>query len=212
MTFTGQQLRLAWLRACIAEYERPVRSVGDEARISEYFRGIRWQWALDQYSGGVYSEVVRQATSHALEWCGIGPAWVGVHTIGHHLEDGVCLPVRLRPGIAEVLLPSTRRITERARWDDKRVALPMLEPIDIRAMEPGDLATVQTRSQTPFVGGDHWVVVEDVISPIVSTIEFNAKGRLGDGTQGRGVVHRTRPLSSIRRVYRFTEEHFDHEL
>ncbi|MFU8806579.1 MAG: hypothetical protein ACNA8W_22405, partial [Bradymonadaceae bacterium] len=113
--------------------------------------------------------------------------------------------VRLRRGVAQFVLPSTERITDRNRW--KSAGLPLLEPIHPCAIEPGDWATVNTGANKSY--GDHWVIVEDVLPGAIATIEGNASGQLGNSKQGHGVIFRTRDLSSVRRVYRLEEEHFE---
>lgn len=204
MTYTAKHLRLAFLEIARREWKTPIRSYHDQDRITQYWDACGWgRWLRNQ--PGCKNGYVRQQGS-GVDYCGIFLGFCGLH-VGEALENGVCLPVRLRPAIASVILASTQRITERGRWADPRVAMSPIEPVHVRSVSPGDIITVATSGR--FVGGDHYAIVEDVQPGFVTTIEGNASGQLGDGTTGHGVIFRTRPLDSIRRVYRFTEEHFE---
>ena len=207
MDYTGKELRRALLKSVATEWHRPVHSRDDADRVTEYFRGIGWGWAIDEHCpGDTYDESIRQSTDAPLDWCGIGPAWCAVHRVGFHLEAGQCVPVRLRPAIAQHVLPSTYRANSPEHWSRTEADPPaQVAPEDI---EPGDLVTVITRGGKSY--GDHFVVARR--SPKdgeLPTYEFNAYGELGDGRTGRGVVGKTRDLDDVRRVYRLDERHFE---
>lgn len=204
MRYTGKQLRLAVLDAALSEHDRGVRSTGDEGRISAYFHACGWQWALNEAAGGRYSEEARQRRPDLLNWCGLFPAWCGLQ-VGQHLQDGQCVPVRLRHGVASRVLPSTYRVQSPDRWADAGIAPPPQVPHD--EILPGDIVTVVTGDGKSY--GDHFAIVESAGRDELATVEGNATGDLGDGSRGRGVVRRSRPIADVRRVYRLTRKHFE---
>ena len=203
MNFSAKQLRQAWLNACLDEQRQVVRSVGDEAQITRYFRGIGWGWALDEHCpNGVYDDTIRRRLGLAgpLNWCGIGPAWVGVHRLGEFLVDGQCVDVGLHRGIARSVMPSTARIYYAERWGTLGIQPP--ERVEPDEIEPGDIICVKTGARKSY--GDHFAMARlDPENGRVETVEFNAAGGLGDGAQGRGVVLRDRDLEDVAVVYRF---------
>lgn len=209
MEYTAAQLRAAWLAAVEAEWRRTVRSVGDEERITRYFRETGWGWAIDQHCpDGVYSDEVRRNLGLAgpLNWCGIGLGWVGAHRLGEYIEEGQCLPVRLRMDIAVSVMPSTSRIY----WMDWWAEIPVepMERVDPSEIQPGDIVTVKTGPRKDR--GDHYVMaLDEPANGLLPTYEFNATGTLGDGSEGRGVVRRTRKMEDVAVVYRPDEQHFE---
>lgn len=206
MEYTSQELREAWVNACLSEVG--TRSVGDEDRITEYFRGINWGWAIDRHCpDGVYDDEVRKkiGRSGPLNWCGIGPAYCGVHLVGQFLEDGQCVPVRLLPDIANYVLPSTYR--NQSKEIHRSHGLDKATAITLEDIQRGDLATVKTGAGIRW--GDHIVVVTGKSGANVETVEFNAYGDLGNGFNGRGVVRRIRALADVVQVRRFDERHFE---
>lgn len=206
--YTGKQLRRAHLAACLAEHASHVEVFDDDDHISDYFRWIGWQWYLDEYfDGGEYDEQTRRDTGRG-NYCGVGPAAMGVATLGYHVERMQCVPVSLDPGIANYVLPSTERIDSEESWAEAGFERP--EFLDADQARPGDIVTVRTRDTNPEPFGDHVVVVRDHIhSGKLPTVEFNAAGRLGDGSWGRGVVKRSRSLTDVRRVLRLERKHFN---
>ena len=206
MTYTGEQLRRALLFVALDEHETTVRSQGEEDRITEYFHRCGWQWALNETAGGRYSEEARRRRPDLLNWCGLFPAWCGLH-VGLYLEPGQCVPVRLRHGVAQRVLPSTYRAQSPDKWADAGIAPPAQVPHD--EIAPGDIVTVVTGSGKPY--GDHFAIVVDVSrdGAWIDTVEGNATGELGDGEVGRGVVTKVRSLADVVRVYRFDERHFE---
>ena len=209
MEYTGEQLRAAFLAAVEAEWKRTVRSVGDEERISRYFRETGWGWALNEGGmQGVYDDVIRRQTGRGgpHNYCGIGLAWCGVARLGHHIEEGLCLPVRLRMDIAVSIMPSTARIYWMDWWEN--IPVDPMEQIAPGEIQPGDIVTVKTGPR--WERGDHFVMsYHEPVDGILPTYEFNASGELGDGSEGRGVVRRTRKMKDVAIVYRPDVQHFE---
>ena len=204
--YTAKELREAWVQACLSEVG--VRSVGDEERITEYFRGIGWGWAIEQHCpGGVYDDAIRRRLGRRgpLNFCGIGPAFAAHCLIGDHLEDGMCVPVRLKRGIAYYVMPSTYRIQSAGRW--AKSGAEQAPRVTLEDLRRGDIATVRTGANLST--GDHIVMVTGRSKGQIGTVEFNAHGDLGGGNTGRGVVERVRNLDDVVRVYRFDERHFE---
>lgn len=202
----GARLRRALLAAALAEWRRGVECRRDADHISNYFNECGWQWHLDQHSGGLFDEDIRQATPH-LEYCGLFVGWCGLQ-VGIHLEPGRGMPVRLKPSIANIVLPSTYRAQSAAHWERAGVAMPAA--VDAGALQPGDIVTLRTRAEGAKAYGDHFAIVASVAGRLVHTVEANAAGMLGpDKRAGRGVVRRPRLLSDVRRVLRLRSEHFE---
>lgn len=206
LQITAEMCREALVLRALREWESVVECRRNADRIALYFREVDWQWHLDEHSGGTYSEDVRRGTPH-LEYCGIFVGWCGLY-LGNHLREGRCLPYRLRPAIAEYVLPSTARAASHAKWAQARTLAPArVEPSEAQR---GDVVTVVTgRGQSI---GDHYAIVVGRSGEELETVEANASGTLGDGAQGRGVVRRTRALADVRRVYRLEGRHFEHAL
>lgn len=208
---TGKELRLAMLEAMLAEWRRPIRSDADEGRITEYFVGIGWGWALREAGVEQYSEAARRAHPGLLNWCGIAIGWAGLQ-VGYHLAGDRCLPVRLDPAIAHHVLPSTYRADKRPddpeHWDQAGHEPPE-RPDELRK---ADIICVETSRGRDY--GDHFAMVVEAITPPgtdgdITTVEANAWGRRGDDSGGRGIVRRTRQLEDIRRVLRLEADHFE---
>jgi len=77
-------------------------------------------------------------------------------------------------------------------------------------IQPGDILTVWTTSNSSVRGkfhyGQHIVLCEYVDGDEIYTIEGNAKGELGDGSTGEGVIKRTRSIKDVAYVYRLLGE------
>jgi hypothetical protein len=204
MRYTGEQLRKAMLVMARREWLRPVKSIGapGEARITEYWDACGWGAWLRENPG--CAKGYKRVQGSGVDYCGIFLGFCGLK-VGEALEDGQCVPVRLRRSVANHVLPSTYRMTEPDRW--KAAKVPFLEPIAHRAVEPGDIITVATGRNKHY--GDHFAIVDEVMAGGLCTIEGNASGKLGDQTDGHGVIFRTRPFSAIRRVYRLGPEYFE---
>lgn len=208
MDLSSTDLRNAFLRAIHEEWKSvvDVNTEEGEKRVTEYFQWIGWQWNLDANFDGAFSEEIRKNTGEG-NYCGIGPAAVGVRLLQLHVKDGMCYPVALDPGLANFVLPSTRRIADREKW--RQAGVEMVGQFPPEDLRPGDLAMVRTRRQNPYIFGDHIVVVRDHIHEgKLPTYEFNATGELGNGVQGRGLVRRTRPLSTVRNTLRLERRCF----
>jgi hypothetical protein len=202
MKYSGEQLRQAMLVMARREWARPVKSHRDTLRITEYWDACGWGRWLRANPG--CEDGYARVKNSGVDYCGIFLGYCGL-MVGQALEGDQCVPVRLRHGVANHVLPSTYRMTEAAKW--KAAGLATLEPIAVRAIEPGDIITVSTGRGKHY--GDHFAIVDEVIPGAVCTIEGNTTGTLGDRTDGHGVVFRTRPFSGIRRVYRLGPEHFE---
>ena len=216
MSYTAEQFRAAWVRAALVEWTMNVPASNAD-RITQYFAGIGWQWYLDERGvRGKYSELRRTQTGH-LNYCGVGPAWVGVHLLGHYLEDRMSVNARLKPSVARICLPGTPRMVDPARWKAAGVEMPDRVPVDDVAAN--DLITVTTSGRRDE--GDHFALVVKLgpselhgvgaVGDEVLTLEWNANGMLGDRTQGRGVALRTRRRAMIRRVHRLHAGCFEAE-
>ena len=75
---------------------------------------------------------------------------------------------------------------------------PPLPRVALDDLQPGDVLVV---GRGPAAGGkvwgDHITLVMHVLDGLAYTVEGNARGKLGDGTVGEGVVCRTRPLVAL---------------
>lgn len=78
-------------------------------------------------------------------------------------------------------------------------------------VQVGDIVVVYTSKRA--VQGDHITLCTNISefadTGMITTIEGNAHGTLGDGTNGEGVITRQRSLSQIAHVYRLLGEDFD---
>lgn len=202
LQITAEQCREALVRAALREWESVVECRAQADRIAQYFRDCGWQWHLDDHAGGTYDEDVRRRTPH-LEYCGIFVGWCGIYA-GTYGWPGVCAPVGLRHAIAEYVLPSTYRASNRAKWVQARTLPP--EPVPPEQVQRGDIVTVETSRGLYY--GDHYAIVVSREGDVLETVEANASGTLGDGSHGRGVVRRTREIADVRRVYRLEARHF----
>lgn len=173
------------------------------ARIEQYIRtsGRVWARILDRRPGPPFYRV-------SDAWCGFF-ANFGLATA--HTIPGAP-PFKLDPRISELLMPSTSRMSSRLKWLQAGYIKPLrgdvIKPADIKR---GDVVTIQTRRTDSKAYGDHFVTA---LGPpdadgFFDTIEGNAEGRKPTGPDSRqGVVKCRRPLSRVRRVYRFAPEHF----
>lgn len=67
--------------------------------------------------------------------------------------------------------------------------------VDLSDIEPGDILVVTNGSKSY---GEHiCVAVEKPVNGLVVTVEGNARGILGNGRVGNGVIRRTRPLAPM---------------
>ena len=77
-------------------------------------------------------------------------------------------------------------------------------------IQAGDILTVFTTDnkslRKKYHYGQHIVMCEFVDGDEIHTIEGNAKGELGDGSYGEGVIKRTRKIKDVAYVYRLLGE------
>jgi hypothetical protein len=211
---TIEELRAGIVRAAQAAWTRHIRDTqpgykGDVETLTNMIRQSGAEWLL---RGGLYDE------SKAMMWCGIFPAYCGA-IVGDHIREGVCLDVRMKPGIGKYILPSTMRPESAAKWKEAGTAR-FTRITDPQQLQAGDLVTIYGgRKDEPW--GDHWTIAtgapQDGWYP---SIEGNAYGLLGDGKSwGEGVIVRDtrtlgakyppRTLAQIRRIWRLELHHFE---
>lgn len=224
----AKTIRNAWIDAALAEHARTVDATTRKGEdiITDYFDRIGWRWAIAKAGGDRFTEGRRRSNSGLLEYCGIFWAAVGMD-VGRHMPEPeilnsflgwflvsigrVNLPpyknLQIHPGVANYVLPSTYRIEHSGHWKDAG-DVPEADRVTVQEMERGDLIIVATSGRKSY--GDHFagVVSVDRDRQTVETVEANAGGVLGDGSEGRGVVRRTRKFDEIRRIRRFDERHF----
>ena len=158
----------------------------EDARIDAYIRsslGLNWSSAdvnrLDKPT---------PYTRDSFSWCGAFAAWC----------YGEITPVALRKKV----FPSTYRMY--SHWANSS------RNRGKEDIQPGDIITVWTSSnydiRRKYHYGQHIVICEFIDGDLIHTIEGNAKGELGDGTQGEGVIKRTRKIEDVAYVYRLLSE------
>lgn len=220
----AKTIRNAWIDAALAEHSRTVDATTRKGEdiITEYFDRIGWRWAITKAGGTRFTEALRRGNPGLLEYCGIFWAAVGMD-VGRYMPEPEILKsflgrfllrmvdfepperdLQIHPRVAEYVLPSTYRIEHKNHWGD----VPEADRVTVQEMERGDLIIVATSGRKAY--GDHFagVVSVDHAAQTVETVEANARGVLGDGSEGRGVVRRTRKFDEIRRIRRFDERHF----
>ena len=107
-------------------------------------------------------------------------AWCGAFAAFCAGSAGAKYPIRFKR------MASTLRINNHLR-NSRGVALD--------AIEPGDILVVTNGSKSY---GEHiCVAVEKPVNGLVVTVEGNARGILGNGRVGNGVIRRTRPLAPM---------------
>jgi hypothetical protein len=82
--------------------------------------------------------------------------------------------------------------------------------IDPMKVQPGDIVVIYTSKRS--VQGDHITLCVDtsnINEGYINTIEGNAKGTLGNGEYGEGVIKQERTLDKIAHVYRLLGEDFN---
>jgi hypothetical protein len=167
------------------------------ARIECYFAaaGPSWRNRLNARPGRIKYRPFDDA------WCGM--------FVNYGLANPEGVNARLHPKLSELVLPSTYRLNTAAYWTRAGFKRPRSLPAS--AVQRGDVLTVTTRKTNPKAYGDHIVLA---LGPAdangdIPTIEGNASGNKPTGPWDRqGVVIRTRPVDSVKRVYRFGPEHF----
>lgn len=82
--------------------------------------------------------------------------------------------------------------------------------VSVDQIQVGDIVIVYTSKRS--VQGDHITLCSDASTlkdGYISTIEGNARGELGNGEYGEGVIKRERQLDQIAHVYRLLGSDFD---
>jgi hypothetical protein len=159
------------LAAARDEWARNVRE--PSGRIDDYIRGpqgLGWGTA-DAINWTPDTPYTRDGM---FQWCGAFAAF--------------CWGAAgLRPQIRNKSWASTVRLYDWGQGSDRYVSV----PDDLR---PGDVVVVSAGRKRQ---GEHICIVDrvDLDAKLVHTIEGNARGVLGDGTVGEGVIKRTRPWS-----------------
>lgn len=112
------------------------------------------------------------------EWCGA--------FAGYCLQRAGVNPELLRQKTPPEAggIGSTYRIDALCRLDERRRVKAFADLL------PGDVVCVGRKGRCRW--GEHIVLVERLDGANIKTIEGNASGRLGDGSQGEGVVRRAR--------------------
>lgn len=105
----------------------------------------------------------------------------------------------VKMNIRKKVFPSTYRMYEAWANTSRRIS--------IDSVTPGDIVIVYAGARKRW--GDHITLCEKVCDGYIETIEGNAKGTLGDGTYGEGVIKRQRSFDSIAYVYRLQAVDFD---
>jgi len=190
----AQSLALDLVHVAQEEWERPVRDfdAGQEPTpdlIERYFEDLGWQWFLDQYSDGTYTEQWRDKPFQS--WCGLFVGWCG-----RQVADGP-----LKESVASGPLASTAKLVDGSRWDSAP-----REP-GLQELRAGDIITVGDYNRG--LGSHIALVAGRPVNQRVPTIEGNASGLLGDGQTGEGVIKGKRDFADIHCTYRLTLDHWD---
>jgi len=198
MSYTMTQIRQALVAGAQVEWERPVKDfhAGQEATsdlIHRYWRACGWQWFLDEYSDGTYTEQWQDGPMQS--WCGLFVGYLLTH-VGDWLEANRCVNVTVQRRIVTEIMPSTDRLyAHRSEFDQPGVS-------QLRA---GDWITTGDAKD-----GSHIRLVRQSVSgddDTVLTYEGNGTGELGDGTTGEGVARDEVSLDAIKQAYRLRREH-----
>lgn len=170
---------LAW---AVEEWGRCIRSphgreVRDSATIDGYIRGplgLGWPSAM---VGGKGSAVFGPGSR--FQWCGAfaARAWGAA---------GLSAEVR------RLRYPSTYRLSStEAKHGPALLRVPSTD------LRPGDVLVVTDDRKA---WGSHVCLVMYTMGALIYTVEGNARGKLGNGTVGAGVIMRTRPHFQTRGV------------
>lgn len=218
--FIGKELREAMVRAAHTAWLRNIRDTqkgyrGDEKEIAELIKRAGAPWMLNEE--GKYKE------SDDIYWCGAAVAYFG-SLVGDHLVEGKCVDVRLNPEIGKYVLPSTYRLSSKAKW--KQAGVPMAQEIDKMKIQPGDIVTIYSgRVPKREHLGDHILLATSKVNRgRFSSVEGNTEGWLpgnpndeSTGVWGEGIIKRDhrgagskgpRKVEDVRKVYRLGVEHF----
>lgn len=120
-------------------------------------------------------------------WCGAFAAWC--HTA-------------VKYDIRKKIFPSCYRIYSNWGQTSRKIAS--------QKVQPGDIVVVFTSKRS--MQGDHITLCVDsstIEEGYITTIEGNAHGELGDGSNGEGVIKRQRTINEFAHVYRLLGDDFD---
>lgn len=173
----------------------------DARRITEYHRDIGADWTIDgRYRPGEDF------------WCGVFAGFCWNRAADHLQGDFVdaVSDIRLKEPVGTYFFPSTTRLAGRWRpWSNYDLPAPMV--IDPAHIRKGDLLLVYT-GRTDREWGDHVCLARGAPTgaegQMVPTYEGNATGRLGDGTNGEGVIANQQHFADIATVFRLRPRHF----
>lgn len=155
--------------------------------------GFGWHVQRDG-TDGLYDK------SPGLEYCGHTAAVAG-RRIGDYADPGRCVPTSLDPALCRLVLPSTSRLATQRWWAKAGYQRSSALADDVVR---GAVCTVRDNR--------HIIIAQE--SPQAgrfNTVEGNTNGRFPDGTEGKGVVRRTRRVEEVDFVYVFSEEHVTNE-
>lgn len=225
------EIRKAWLKAALAQWERNIVDEDDCEEIVDMFKMVNWQWHLNADTKTGYSNRAKWA------WCGHFQSVCGL-TLGNYLSNFMSVPIMIDPDIAFKVLPSTQRMVSAGKWREAGYEKPAktFEPddesggwVDKRIFQrmpieevflPGAIAMIAARTygkgkkfdKRNEIGG-HYVCIESLEGDRVNTVEGNATGELPSGDWGEGVVRRrgehARKVSDFKRVIHFSYKHFE---
>ena len=203
---TTKQIHEAIRKAALAYWEQTIiDQTGSDVILNMYHRA-GWHWLKDYRNGRDH-------------WCGMFAGNCSLD-IGDHIQASVCLPYVVDPDIALFVTPSTGRLNSERKWKQATDTPPrkfefteedpQLIPWSYEAaLIPGAIATIKSRGFDTY--GGHIVIVDsyEAGADNFTTIEGNAKGLLGNGETGEGVIRTNRPISALRRVYHLQPEHVE---
>jgi hypothetical protein len=190
---TLRDIQYAAVKAAEYEWGSVVYDLPGSEDIERYHRQSGAGWALndDTYELSDY-------------WCTVFIGYL-YSVVGDYIEPDQCVDVGLREELGRDLFPSTLRLCGRWKktWSDyDGVREPeIIDPHDIRQ---GDIV-LESTGRTDRVYGDHGAIARadsNVGEGHVLTFEGNAAGKLGDMTQGEGVVKSKVTFSDIATVLR----------
>jgi hypothetical protein len=179
MSTTPGGVALAW---AVEEWGRCIRSPHgrdprDSVAVDGYIRGpLGLGWPSAQVAG---KGPVAFGPGSRFQWCGAfaARAWGAA---------GLAAEVR------RLRYPSTYRLgSTEAKHGPPLLRVPSTD------LRPGDVLVVTDGSKA---WGSHVCLVMYTLGALIYTVEGNARGKLGDGTVGAGVIMRTRPHFQTRGV------------
>lgn len=205
--YTTKQIHAAIREAALDFWSEVIVDRDGSPEIERMFRSIRWDFHI--VNG--YRDKAKWA------WCGVFAANCMLK-IGEHLEENQCVPVLVDLDILHIVMPSTKRLASKKKWEAATDIEPQIfrdyDRLGVRrGLIPGAICTIATRKYGNYrddVGG-HVVIVDEYDGgDTFTTIEGNANGRFGNGSHGEGVIRRVRNVADVRRVYLLQPEHLEY--